>query len=171
MTTMPDARRGTLHSLPEPWCAKLATPFAVLGIRTSETAITTIAFLPLGTRPAAPANRLAERAIGALDRYLEDPEAPLVLPVHPGGTGFQRRVWTAMTAIPPGRVRTYGDLAAMLGSSARAVGGACGANPIVVVIPCHRVVAAGGGLGGFMGHTDGDPMAIKTWLLRHERAI
>ena len=68
-------------------------------------------------------------------------------------TVFQRKVWTALRRIPPGQVRTYAQVAADIGSprAARAVGGACGANPIPVLVPCHRVIAASGGLGGFSG--------------------
>ena len=66
-------------------------------------------------------------------------------------------------------MRTYGELAKLLNSSARAVGGACRANPISLVIPCHRVVASNG-LGGYGGATAGKRLAIKQWLLEHERA-
>jgi methylated-DNA-[protein]-cysteine S-methyltransferase len=83
------------------------------------------------------------------------------------GTPFQRRVWEAMRAIPPGRTRTYGDLAAELGTSPRAIGGACRANPCPIVVPCHRVVGATG-LGGFAGDTSGHKVEVKRWLLRHE---
>jgi methylated-DNA-[protein]-cysteine S-methyltransferase len=77
-----------------------------------------------------------------------------------------------MQRIPAGRTRTYGDLARELGSSARAVGGACGANPLPVVVPCHRVIAANGALGGFMGaKDDGFELGIKRWLLGHEGAL
>jgi len=80
-------------------------------------------------------------------------------------------VWEAMQAIPAGETRTYGEIAAAIGSSARAVGGACGANPIPLVVPCHRVVASGGRLGGFMGaREEGFELAIKRWLLAHEGA-
>jgi methylated-DNA-[protein]-cysteine S-methyltransferase len=75
-----------------------------------------------------------------------------------------------MLAIPPGEVRTYGALARKLRSSARAVGNACRANPVPMVVPCHRVVGATG-LGGYMGAFTGDPLAIKEWLLRHEGAL
>jgi methylated-DNA-[protein]-cysteine S-methyltransferase len=72
-----------------------------------------------------------------------------------------------LRSIPPGRTRTYGELASKLGTSARAVGGACRANPCPVVVPCHRVVAANG-LGGFAGDTSGRKLEVKRWLLRHE---
>jgi O-6-methylguanine DNA methyltransferase len=81
------------------------------------------------------------------------------------GSEFQRRVWRALRRIPPGRTATYGQIAQAIGHprAVRAVGGACGANPIPVLIPCHRVVAAGGGLGGFSGG-----LAWKRLLLARE---
>jgi methylated-DNA-[protein]-cysteine S-methyltransferase len=111
---------------------------------------------------------VAERAARQLERWLEDPAFVFDLTLRPDGTPFQQRAWQAMRDIPLGTVATYGELAAKLGSAARAVGGACGANPIPVIIPCHRVVASGHRMGGFMGHVDGDPIAIKRWLLAHE---
>lgn len=71
------------------------------------------------------------------------------LPVTPQGGDFERAVWTELVRIPYGRTLTYGDLAARVNGVARAVGGACGANPIPIIIPCHRVLAAAGGMGGF----------------------
>ena len=90
------------------------------------------------------------------------------LPLETGGTDFQRRVWNALQRIPAGKVLSYGELARKLKTGPRAVGNACRANPIPVVIPCHRVVAANG-KGGFMGKTGGKALAIKDWLLTHER--
>ncbi len=89
------------------------------------------------------------------------------LPLAPRGSEFQRSVWDALRAIPRGSVRSYGELAALLGrpGGSRAVGQACGANPWPVIVPCHRVVAAGGRLGGFTSGLD-----RKRWLLRLERA-
>jgi methylated-DNA-[protein]-cysteine S-methyltransferase len=77
-------------------------------------------------------------------------------------------VWDAIAAIPRGESRTYGELARQLHTAPRAIGGACGSNPIALVIPCHRVVGSKGALGGFMRADDGDPLAIKRWLLSHE---
>jgi methylated-DNA-[protein]-cysteine S-methyltransferase len=99
--------------------------------------------------------------------YLRDGLSPFDLPIELRGTPFQRRVWQALRAIPAGRTRTYGELAELLGTSARAVGGACRVNPCPIVVPCHRVVAKRG-LGGFAGDTSGRKLAIKRWLLRHE---
>jgi len=89
------------------------------------------------------------------------------LAVDPGGTAFQRAVWGALRAIPAGESRTYAEVARAIGrpTAARAVGAACHANPIAVVIPCHRVMGAAGGLVGYGGGIE-----RKAWLLAHERA-
>lgn len=99
--------------------------------------------------------------------YFQEPSQAIDLPTRLVGTSFQHRVWRAVAAIPVGSTRTYGALAADLGSSARAVGGACRANPCPLVVPCHRVVARQG-LGGFAGDRDGRLLAIKQRLLDHE---
>jgi methylated-DNA-[protein]-cysteine S-methyltransferase len=109
-----------------------------------------------------------QRACRTLQQYFRNARVRLDLPLSPAGTPFQQRVWRALRRIPPGQVRSYGELARSLGTSARAVGGACRANPIPILIPCHRVVSAAGE-GGFMGKTAGRAMAVKRWLLRHER--
>jgi len=150
------------------YAAKLDAPFAVLGIRTSGGAVTGIEYLSKDERATAPANALAERACRQLQRYFADPGFHFRLPLAPAGSAFRRKVWDALAGIPVGESRTYGEVARRLHTAPRAVGGACGANPIALVIPCHRVVGSQGSLGGFMGTTDGDPIAIKRWLLTHE---
>jgi methylated-DNA-[protein]-cysteine S-methyltransferase len=91
--------------------------------------------------------------------------------VQPVGTPFRQRVWQLLSRIPPGQTRTYGDVARELGSSARAVGQAVGDNPIPIVIPCHRVIAADGSLGGFNHSRSGYSLDIKRWLLFHEGVL
>ena len=150
------------------YAARLRAPFAVLGIRTDAGSVTGIEYLSLREREQPPTNSIAERACRQLKRYLADPQWRFTLPLAPEGTAFQRQVWDALTRIPIGESRTYGELARKLHPAPRAVGGACGANPIALVIPCHRVVGSQGSLGGFMGATEGDPIAIKRWLLTHE---
>ena len=150
------------------YAAKLKTPFAVLGIRTVAGAVTGIEYLPARERAQAPADAIAERTCRQIERYLADPQFRFTLPLAPTGTPFRRRVWDALTTIPVGESRTYGELARRLATAPRAVGGACGANPIALIIPCHRVVGGQGALGGFMGATGGDPISIKRWLLQHE---
>ena len=150
------------------YAARLRAPFTVLGIRTAGGAVTGIDYLPRGERAQAPGNALAERACRQLERYFNDPEFRFTLPLAPAGSAFRRKVWDALSAIPVGESRTYGEMARALHTAPRAIGGACGANPIALVIPCHRVVGTQGSLGGFMGTTSGDPIAIKRWLLTHE---
>jgi len=150
------------------YTAKMRAPFAVLGIRTGQGTVTGIEYLPASERAQAPTDALAARACRQIERYLVDPQFRFSLPLAPAGTVFRRRVWDTLAQIPVGESRTYGELARQLHTAPRAVGGACGANPIALVIPCHRVVGTHGSLGGFMGVTDGDPIAIKRWLLAHE---
>ncbi len=150
------------------YSAKMKAPFAVLGIRTRGGNVTGVEYLPRSERPQAPTEALAERACRQIERYLADAQFRFNLPLAPSGTAFRRRVWDTLGQIPIGESRTYGELARALHTAPRAIGGACGANPIALVIPCHRVVGTHGSLGGFMGVTEGDPIAIKRWLLTHE---
>lgn len=145
-----------------------ATPFAVLGIVTDGSVITSVRYLPRHTRPAAPLDRVAERTCHEIERYLADPDYLFTVPYRLDGTYFQRRVWHEIEKLCPIKTMTYGEMAQRLHSGPRAVGGACGANPVPLIVPCHRVLAAGGGLGGFMGGKDPFPLSVKRWLLRHE---
>jgi methylated-DNA-[protein]-cysteine S-methyltransferase len=149
--------------------AKLAAPFAVLGIRIEEDWLTDIEYLPLDTPTLAPATSLAREVCDQLQAYLADPDFIFDLSLHIGGTIHQKRVWRAIQDIPSGKTRSYADIATQLHSAPRAIGQACGANRLPVVIPCHRVIAKSGGLGGFMNASDGVPLDIKRWLLRHEQ--
>ncbi|MCG6859767.1 MAG: methylated-DNA--[protein]-cysteine S-methyltransferase [Chromatiaceae bacterium] len=101
--------------------------------------------------------------------YFEDAGCGFDLPLKLQGTPFQLRVWQALRKIPPGTTVSYGELARKLGTSARAIGGACRANPCPIVVPCHRVVARNG-LGGFAGDSSGRKLEAKRWLLCHEGA-
>ena len=102
-----------------------------------------------------------------LDRYFrgEKPDAA-ALPLAPKGTDFQKRVWHELRSIPYGQMVSYGALASMLGSSARAVGSAVGHNPLSILIPCHRVLAADGSLTGYAGGLEN-----KEKLLRLEGSL
>lgn len=111
-------------------------------------------------------NPLVVKACQQIICYLQSPEHPFDIGISQHGTAFQQRVWRAIAAIPVGQVRTYGELARIVGSGPRAVANACGANSLPLAVPCHRVVAKNG-LGGFMqGKYNG--LRIKEWLLRHE---
>ena len=153
----------------EDYQAKLATPFAVLGVRIEEDWLTDIEYLPLDTPSLAPQTSLAKEVCNQLQAYLADSGFVFDLSLHIGGTIHQRRVWSAIQDIPSGATCSYADIATQLHSAPRAVGQACGANRLPIVIPCHRVIAKGGGLGGFMHASDGIPLTIKRWLLQHER--
>jgi len=147
--------------------AKLPTPFAVLGIRTTGGRLTGIEYLPRAAAALAPCDAVAEEACRQIESYLDDPEYRFDLPLAIAGTPFQRRVWEVIAAIPRGHTLTYRAVAQQINSAPRAVGGACGANRLPLVIPCHRVVASGG-IGGFMHARGGRPLEIKRWLLTHE---
>lgn len=157
------------HARTAAYQAKLPTQFALLGIRAEDGLLEEIVFLPKTGRALAPRNPLAERTCAQIERYIGDPEFEFDLPLASLGTPFQRCVWGKIAAIGPGRTRSYGDLARELGSAPRAVGQACGANPLPLVVPCHRVLAAGG-IGGFAHHEGGFHLSVKRWLLAHEGA-
>jgi methylated-DNA-[protein]-cysteine S-methyltransferase len=153
--------------LSTPYAAIMASPLGKLGLCISESSLLQLDFLPLEIPEYLPSARLAKMAVAQLHAYFHDPTAVFTLPQSPPGTPFQQRVWHALAAIPLGATVTYGELAARLGTSARAIGGACRSNPLPIFIPCHRVVSRRG-LGGYSGATGGSPLATKMWLLQHE---
>ena len=151
-----------------PYDAVIAAPFGRLGVTLQDERLADIDFLGARFPYVLRKKLLSGAACRALKTYLRNPKTKFRLPLETGGTDFQRRVWNALQRIPAGKVLSYGELARKLKTGPRAVGNACRANPIPVVIPCHRVVAANG-KGGFMGKTGGKALAIKDWLLTHER--
>jgi methylated-DNA-[protein]-cysteine S-methyltransferase len=156
----------------ELFSAIVAAPFGAMGIRTEDQKVRELVYLPPHYEEKAPQNAVAEQAARQLARYFADADFHFDLPLVDAGSEFQRRVWDAICAIPRGSVRTYGQVAKLLESHPRAVGQACGANWFPLVIPCHRVTAAGG-LGGFASSDDehGFTLTVKRWLLRHEGAL
>ncbi|MGL6070392.1 methylated-DNA--[protein]-cysteine S-methyltransferase [Craterilacuibacter sp.] len=153
----------------KPYTAILSAPFATLGVVCSDTQLLGIDFLPAATpwRAPQPATLGAEVA-RQLDCWLADASFRFDLPCQLAGTPFQERVWRVIAATTRGETISYQQLAARVGSVARAVGGACGRNPLPIIIPCHRVLAKNG-LGGFSLSTAQDMLAIKRWLLAHEQ--
>lgn len=149
----------------------MALPCCALGIATSDEEVTAIDYLP-AQPPLAPQNPLAAEVVRQVEAYLADPSFRFGLPLRPQGTAFQRRVWQAIDEIPVATTMTYGQVAGRLRSGPRAVGGACGANPYPLIVPCHRVVAANGlgGFGGVGGRDASDRLLldVKRWLLAHE---
>lgn len=148
--------------------AVLDAPPCRLGAIFTGEALTRLDFLPTDTPISAPPDGRVRHLAEELDAYWRNSTHEFDLLVAPAGTPFQLRVWHALMAIPAGQPTTYGALAKQLGTAARAVGQACGANPLPILIPCHRVLAAKG-LGGFMHASSGTPLGVKTWLLAHER--
>lgn len=126
-----------------------------------------IVALEWGRVPASRSSPLLNDATRQLTAYFDGRLETFGLPVAPAGSDFQHRVWRAMSEIPYGRTETYGALAHRIGGVARAVGGACGANPIPIIIPCHRVTGAGGRM---TGYSAGEGIETKRALLRLEGA-
>ncbi|WP_456417281.1 methylated-DNA--[protein]-cysteine S-methyltransferase [Thiolapillus sp.] len=148
--------------------AACKAPFGWVAVATRDGAVCELdIFQQKKPGTMAAADPLAEEVCAALQRWFAGGVWPADIPVAPEGTAFQKKVWRALQQIPVGETRTYGELARKLGSGPRAVGGACRRNPVPLLIPCHRVVAANGD-GGFAGRTDGRRMEIKRWLLNHE---
>lgn len=116
----------------------------------------------------APGEPPAELTVALAAYFAGDVTALDGLPVARIGSEFQRRVWAALRQIPAGETRSYGQLAAAIGqpTASRAIGLANGANPIGIVVPCHRVIGSGGALTGYAGGVE-----RKAWLLRHEGAL
>jgi methylated-DNA-[protein]-cysteine S-methyltransferase len=117
-----------------------------------------------GKPPAAGAPCRAARE--QIKAYLAGSRRTFSLRLALAGTPFQRRVWAELAGIPFGETRSYGEIARKLGTSARAIGRAAGANPACLLIPCHRVIGADGSLTGFAYG-----LKAKAWLLRHEGII
>lgn len=144
--------------------AHLDTPLGPLHIGSDGAGLTVVSFTPIEGAPAGDPHG----AIDALSRYFGgELDAIDGLPRAAAGTAFQQRVWDALTAIPVGATTTYGALAASLGDpkAVRAVARANGANPLGIVVPCHRVIGHDGRLVGYAGG-----LHRKRWLLAHEGA-
>ena len=142
----------------------IPSPVGQLTIDERDGAIVAISWADAPSGNGSPVLAEAARQLAA---YFGGRLSRFDLPLAPAGTPFEARVWSAMQAIPYGETRCYGDLAHTVGSAPRAVGRACGKNPIPIVIPCHRVLARGG-LGGYSG-TGG--LVTKQRLLALEGAV
>jgi methylated-DNA-[protein]-cysteine S-methyltransferase len=151
------------------------SPLGRLAVTWNADGLLTLDYVPPEEALCAPATGLGWEVVAQLERYFQDPAFRFDLPLAPGGTSFQLRVWAALCRIPPGAPITYGQLAQQLNSGARAVGGACRGNPLPIIIPCHRIIPAHGGVGGvggvggYGGATQGAGPRIKQWLLTHEK--
>lgn len=150
--------------------ATVSFPQFTLGISCTDQAVVGAEYLPAGSADVAPTSPLGQSVYEQVAAYLCNPNQVFSLPMALAGTVFQRKVWQEIARIPAGQTITYAELARRVGSGPRAVANACGANPIPLLIPCHRVVASHG-LGGFMQGTRHDALNIKRWLLAHEGAL
>ena len=153
----------------ELFSAIVAAPFGAVGIRTEAGSLRELIYLPPHFSEKDATDAVAEAAAVQVAHYLMDPDFVFSLALPAVGSAYQQRVWAAISSIPRGAVRTYGQVAKHIGSAPRAVGQACGANWFPIIIPCHRVTASGG-LGGFSNHDDehGFHLGVKRWLLAHE---
>jgi len=144
----------------------IATPIGPLTIELSDDVLTLLEFGALGkATPGMPTKGLAGETARQIEAYFAGKLKQFDLPLHATGTPFRQKVWQALSDVPYGQTRSYGEIARQVDSAPRAVGGACGANPIAIVVPCHRIVGAGGWIGGFSG---GDGCATKHLLLELE---
>ena len=149
--------------------AVVRAPFGGIGVRVADAGVTELVYVPPSVKPQAAQAGLARRTALQIEAYLADAAFCFNLPLAPRGSAFQLRVWDVIKAIPAGSTLTYGEVARRIRSAPRAVGQACGANWFPLVVPCHRVLAAGG-IGGFARHDGGGfHLDVKRWLLRHER--
>ena len=150
---------------------RLSTPVGALTVVTNAVALVAVHFdeSPYAADRSDAPTRLHHDVIARLTAYFAgDRHAIDAIPVEPAGTAFQRQVWLMLRRIPAGTTWSYRELAARVERPAaiRAVGAANGANPIPVVLPCHRVIGSNGRLVGYGGGLD-----RKKWLLAHEGAV
>lgn len=145
-------------------------PISKLKIEIANEELVALDYISTQIAIKTPKTKLGKSIFQQLDCYFKNPKFEFSLPIHLQGTHFQKAVWALLQQIPPGSTRTYGDLAKQLKSSPRAVGNACRANPIAIIVPCHRVVGKDN-MGGYGGATTGMKMDKKLRLLQHESAL
>lgn len=152
--------------------AWLETPIGPVSVGADPDAVCGVRLRPRGSRPASPPEgSLLAGAVAQLQAYFAGQRTGFALPLSipdDQGSGFERAVWRVLAGIPYGEMRTYGAVAEAVGdpAAARAVGTACNRNPLPLLVPCHRVVGAGGKLVGF-----GGGLPRKRWLLEHEARV
>lgn len=149
---------------------RMASPIGTLEIRANKTHVTSVTLVREKGKAAAMAagnDPLLRECVRQLQEYFSGTRETFELPLDPEGTPFQKLAWFALTCIERGKIASYGQVARAIGKerAMRAVGTACKKNPILLMIPCHRVIASDGKLGGFNAG-----LAVKQWLLKHEAA-
>ena len=143
--------------------AIIQTPIGKLGISTIGQLLTRLDFLTDDRALITPSEEIVERIVNQLNQYFQYPSFQFNIPYQLKGTPFQNRVWQALGELPKQKTISYGTLAQQLKTGARAIGNACRANPLPILIPCHRVIGQED-LGGYLGKE----ISIKKWLLNHE---
>jgi methylated-DNA-[protein]-cysteine S-methyltransferase len=149
------------------WQTYISAPFGYVCVCSSSDHVTRIELLASKVSSNSRLNKFAKEARKQVKAYLKNSRFTFDLPIEINGSAYRKQVWNEIVKIPARETRTYGDIATLVGSSARAVGGACGDNVLPILIPCHRVVARAG-LGGFMHSSGGFSLKVKWWLLNHE---
>lgn len=156
-----------------PFNAVIKAPFGAVGIRLNavQTHVQELVYLPANTQKQKADCPLAERAVEQVQAFIKNPQFKFNLPLLAQGTAFQQKVWRVIGSLEAGQVLSYKQVGQLIRcGSPRAVGGACGANPYPLIVPCHRVVGASG-IGGFAQHDDGFYIGVKRWLLAHEGVV
>ena len=145
------------------------SPVGRLALEADHDAVTSLRWASDGERTRDTSSTpVLKEAMHQLDRYFKGKLKRFDLPLAAHGTDFQKRVWKMMVEIPFGGTATYGGMAMALGTGPRAVGTACGRNPIPIIVPCHRVLGSGGKEGGFSG---GQGLPTKRKLLALEGVV
>ena len=156
--------------MPTEYQLKLRAPFAVLAACCDDYAVSSLVYLRRSAAELPPQNPLAAELARQLRAYLKNAKSiNFDLPLYDAPTPHQQKVRAEVCAIPCGATASYGDIARRAKTSPRAVGGACRANPLPLIVPCHRVVAANN-IGGFMGDNGESFLTVKRKLLAHEGA-
>ena len=148
----------------------IKTPIGGLVLEIEARGLCAISFAESSSRANAhPKTRLGRLAYSQLMRYFDKAHDQFTIPlVLPEQTLFRRRVWQLLSKIKIGGTVTYKQIAQKLNTHPRPIGGACAANPIPIIIPCHRVIACSGALCGYTGSAGRQDLSIKAWLLSHE---
>jgi len=153
---------------------QLESPVGRIEIQGDDQAVSGLVIERDGLLPGdglkAESSPVLDLAAKQVEEYFAGDREDFELPLALGGTEFQRRVWARIAAIPAGSATTYGEIGREigLGPAGRAIGGAVGANPVPLIIPCHRVLASNGKI---TGYSAGEGIATKRWLLEHEGVL
>ena len=156
------------------WLRGIESPIGRLELTSDGTAITTLTIERDGRLPRdavqEKANRVLDRAARQLDEYFAGRRRSFSLTLAARGTPFQHAIWDQLSALEWGELTTYGELGLGTGraTAGRAVGGAIGANPIPIIVPCHRVLGSDGRV---TGYSAGEGIPTKLWLLEHEGVL